>query len=469
MSSNQRTVVTIGALVMKVKSFLSAKVNLSGLLISGEISNFRRVSGHCYFNLKDEKGQMHCTMWKSFADRLDFVPEDGMQVQVAADLTVYEKRGDLQLYVTEMYPGGLGALFLELERRRKQLEAEGWFNPAHKKRRPEWIESIGIVTGANTAALQDVMKTIRSRWPMLKVTLYPTSVQGEKAPPQIVQALQKADEGHHDAVLLVRGGGSMEDLFCFNDPAIVKELYHMNTYVVTGIGHEIDTTLSDLASDHRAVTPTAAAQWVTPDQKEVMAYILNERQMMEAAMNRIFRSASMQFMGIQNNPWLADPMKWVQSKEASLKRLSEALAFTSEKLMSETSRKLEDDTLQMQSAFQGMLDQSASRLRANSSGLLIASPSRAIALEEAKRGSLHQSLNREMEQQLSNALKLLEKNEALLHAYSPEGILERGYALVLKDGRPLTSADDLSVSDEVLLQMKGGNAKALIDSITLTV
>ena len=123
----------------------------------------------------------------------------------------------------------------------------------------------------------------------------------------------------------------------------------------------------------------------------------------------------------------------------------------------------------MQSAFQGMLDQSASRLRANSSGLLIASPSRAIALEEAKRGSLHQSLNREMEQQLSNALKLLEKNEALLHAYSPEGILERGYALVLKDGRPLTSADDLSVSDEVLLQMKGGNAKALIDSITLTV
>ena len=129
MSSNQRTVVTIGALVMKVKSFLSAKVNLSGLLISGEISNFRRVSGHCYFNLKDEKGQMHCTMWKSFADRLDFVPEDGMQVQVAADLTVYEKRGDLQLYVTEMYPGGLGALFLELERRRKQLEAEDWFNP----------------------------------------------------------------------------------------------------------------------------------------------------------------------------------------------------------------------------------------------------------------------------------------------------------------------------------------------------
>lgn len=469
MSSEQRTVVAIGALVLKVKSFLSAKVNLSGLLISGEISNFRRVSGHCYFNLKDEKGQMHCTMWKSFADRLEFVPEDGMQVQVAADLTVYEKRGDLQLYVTEMLPGGLGALFLELERRRKQLEAEGWFNPAHKKPRPEWIDSIGIVTGAGTAALQDVMKTIRSRWPMLQVALYPASVQGEKAPAQVVAALKKADEGHHDAVLLVRGGGSMEDLFCFNDPNIVKALYHMNTYVVTGIGHEIDTTLSDLASDHRAVTPTAAAQWVTPDQREVMAWLMGQQQLMANAMNRIFRSASMQLMAVQNNPWLSDPMKWIQTKEASLQRLSESLAYSAEKTMSEASRKLDEDKTGMQTAFQSLLDTASSRLHTDSSSLLIASPSRAIALEDARRKNLDQSLGREMEQQLKNARKLLEKNEALLRAYSPQGILERGYALVLKDGKPLTSADDLSVSDEVLLQMKGGSASALIDSITLTV
>lgn len=469
MSSQQRTVVAIGALVLKVKNFLSAKVNLSGLLISGEISNFRQVSGNCYFNLKDEKGQMHCTMWKSYARTLDFQPEDGMQVQVAADLTVYEKRGDLQLYVTEMYPGGLGALFLELERRRKQLEAEGWFNPAHKKPRPEWINSIGIVTGSGTAALQDVMKTIRSRWPMLQVTLYPASVQGEKAPAQIVEALHQADQGHHDAVLLVRGGGSMEDLFCFNDPSIVKALYHMNTYVVTGIGHEIDTTLSDLASDHRAVTPTAAAQWVTPDQREVMAWLINERQLMEAAMNRIFRSASMQLMGIQNNPWLSDPMKWIDSRKQNLQRLSESLAFSSQTVMSEAARSLEEDTTRMQTGFQSLLDGAATRLRGSSSGLLIASPSRAIALEDARRKSLDQNLIREMSQQLASAARLLEKNEALLHAYSPEGILERGYALVLKDGRPLTSADDLSVSDEVLLQMKGGSAKALIDSITLRV
>lgn len=467
MSTGQRTVVAIGALVAKVRTFLQAKVNLSGLLISGEISNFRRVSGHCYFNLKDEKGQMHCTMWKSYADRLDFVPEDGMQVQVAADLTVYEKRGDLQLYVTEMQPGGLGALFLELERRRRQLEAEGWFAPAHKKPRPEWIDSIGIVTGEGTAALQDVMKTIRSRWPMLKVTLYPASVQGEKAPPQIVRALQQADAGGHDAILLVRGGGSMEDLFCFNDPEIVRALYHLHTYCVTGIGHEIDTTLSDLASDHRAVTPTAAAQWVTPDQHEIMAWLQSETQMMESAMERLFKNASLQLMGILQNPWLSNPMKWVQAEQSQLQRLSDQLGFASSRFMEDAGRQLDTAAQQMQESLSLRLESQEKALRNSSSQLLLASPSRQIALEQASLQTLQSSLNREVLQQKKNAQALLEKNTALLHAFSPEGILNRGYALVLKDGKPLTSADDLCVSDQVLLQMKGGSAKALIDSITL--
>lgn len=322
------TVVKVSDLVSRVNTFLQKCVNLSGCMIEGELSNVRNVRGHYYFDLKDDKGQISCVMWVSHTYGLDFKPENGLSVLCAGSIAVYEARGALQLVVTDMRQTGIGALYIELEKRRKKLQAEGYFEASHKKQKPAWIESIGLVTGNNTAALEDVKKTIFTRWPMLKVTLYPALVQGANAPAEIAAALKKADTAGHDAILLVRGGGGIEDLFCFNDEEIVKTLYGMKTYTVTGIGHEIDTTLADLAADHRAVTPTAAAQWVTPDQRQVRADILNARKQMIHLAKNLFARASQNYLNLQSAPVLASPQNWILSRKqnaevliASLKRL----------------------------------------------------------------------------------------------------------------------------------------------------
>lgn len=261
--------IKVSVLVNKVNAFLSSHVKLDQALVSGELSNVKYINGHCYFDLKDDQGQLSCTLWKSNAAKLGFTLEDGMAVLVHGKLAVYEKRGQLQLSVDYVQRDGIGALAIELEKRRQYFEKLGYFNPAIKKPRPQEINRIGVVTGRTTAALQDVLKTVRNRWPMLRVHLFEAPVQGVDAPAKIVKALQQADQAGMDAILLVRGGGSFEDRFCFNDPAIVEALHVMKTYTVTGIGHEVDSSLADFTADHYAFTPTAAAQWVTPDQYEV--------------------------------------------------------------------------------------------------------------------------------------------------------------------------------------------------------
>ena len=312
-------VVSISSVIARIKNVLTQTMDLDGIWIQGEISNLtKHRSGHYYFSLKDKSGEMSCVMFSSYVSRLNFNVEEGMRVLVSGSINVYEQRGSLQLVIRQMKQDGLGDLYLEFEKRKQDLLRAGYFDESHKKAKPDYIENIGVVTGAQAAALQDVLSTIQRRWPMMKVTLYPSLVQGSLAPKSLIQSLKEADTHNHDALLIVRGGGSFEDLFCFNDVQLVKTIYSLNTYIVSGVGHEVDTTLCDLVCDHRSVTPTAAAQWVTLDQYEVMTQILKDRELLRQHMSMILNHNKLKLDSYKNHPYLKDPKSFIIEKQLKL-------------------------------------------------------------------------------------------------------------------------------------------------------
>ena len=224
---SQDMIVPISAVVSRIKTIVS-NIEVHKVWIQGEVSNLtKHRSGHYYFSIKDNYAELSCVMFSSYVNKLTFSLEEGMKVLVKGSLNVYEQRGNLQLYVRTIKQDGMGELFLEFEKRKEMLFKQGYFEDSHKTIKPDFIENIGLITAKEGAALYDVMSTIQRRWPMLKVTLYPAYVQGSFAPASLIKQLKKADQNDHDAILIVRGGGSFEDLFCFNDVELVKTIYNV--------------------------------------------------------------------------------------------------------------------------------------------------------------------------------------------------------------------------------------------------
>ena len=257
----------VGALCRAVADALDARFN--PVTVRGEISGFSRAaSGHCYFSLKDEAGQLRCAMFRRAASLLDFSPRDGDQVEVRGRLAVYEPRGDLQLVVESLRRAGQGALFEQFLQRKARLEAEGLFDPSRKRALPSKPRRIGLVTSLGAAALHDVVTALRRRAPHVEVVLAPAAVQGAQAPAELVAALRAlyALQPATDAILLVRGGGSIEDLWAFNDETLARTIAQSPVPVVSGVGHETDFTIADFCADLRAPTPTAAAELVAAPQ-----------------------------------------------------------------------------------------------------------------------------------------------------------------------------------------------------------
>lgn len=262
---------------------LSARFN--PVAVRGELSGFSRAaSGHCYFSLKDEAGQLRCALFRRAADQLDFVPHDGMVVEALGKLDVYGPRGDLQLIVDRLKPAGQGSLFEQFLRLKARLETEGLFDAGRKRPLPAQPRSIGVVTSLGAAALRDVVTALRRRVPHIPVVIYPAAVQGVQAPAELISALQAAfgrhlSGGESDVLLLVRGGGSLEDLWSFNDEGVVRTVAQAPMPVVCGVGHETDFTLADFVADLRAPTPTAAAELCAPAREQRLGELayLHER------------------------------------------------------------------------------------------------------------------------------------------------------------------------------------------------
>lgn len=258
----------VGPLMRAIADALAARFN--PVAVRGEISGFSRAaSGHCYFSLKDETGQVRCAMFRRAADQLSFSPRDGQRVEARGKLDVYGPRGDLQLIVDSLQPAGQGALFEQFLRLKAQLESEGLFEAARKRALPAQPHSIGVVTSLGAAALRDVVTALRRRVPHVPVVIYPAAVQGLQAPGELCAALKTAyrrhtETGESEVLLLVRGGGSLEDLWSFNDESVVRTVALAPMPVVCGVGHETDFTLADFVADLRAPTPTAAAELCAP-------------------------------------------------------------------------------------------------------------------------------------------------------------------------------------------------------------
>ena len=270
----RKNIWTISQLVGYIKNELSNNIALKNISIQGEIGNFtNHYSGHWYFTLKDKDALINCAMFKGYNQHCLFIPKNGDKLIVTGSINVFEKQGQLQLIVTAMKEDGIGNFYIQFEKIKRKLEPLGYFDVKHKKTIPQFPNEIAIITGANTAALQDILTTIYNRWPLAKTTEIHALVQGQKAIESIVSAIKKANNTSADIIILARGGGSIDDLWCFNDESIAKAIFESQKPVITGIGHETDFTIADLVADFRAATPTAAGAKATPDYREILNII----------------------------------------------------------------------------------------------------------------------------------------------------------------------------------------------------
>ncbi len=283
--SSPATPWSVAELTHRIRRLLEGEVSFADLWVEGEVSNFSRgPSGHLYFSLKDAQAQIGCVVWKSTARRLLYLPRNGEAVLVHGKLGLYERGGRYQIHVDHIEAAGVGRLDAEFRRLKARLEAEGLFDAARKRPIPQRPRTIGLVTSRGAAALRDVLNVLRRRYPLVRLLLSPTPVQGDEAPPQIVAALRRLDARDDvDLILVVRGGGSLEDLWAFNDERVARAIAAARHPVIAGVGHETDFTLADFAADLRAPTPSAAAEMATPDAAAL-------RQELEAAEARMVRA-----------------------------------------------------------------------------------------------------------------------------------------------------------------------------------
>lgn len=261
-------ILSVSQITSYLKSYIDENKKLSGIYIRGEITDFKAnfYSGHFYFSLKDSSSEISCVMFRSYAERIRFLPKDGMSVIVRCDLSVYQKSCSCQLYVYDIQPEGLGAKYLAFEQLKEKLGAEGLFDEERKKPLPEYPEKIGVITSESGAAIQDIINVLKRRWPVAKLVLTPSAVQGEDAPAQLRACLEKQiNEIKPDVIIIGRGGGSSEDLSAFNDEALARAIAGSRIPVVSAVGHETDFSICDFVSDMRAPTPSAAAELVGPD------------------------------------------------------------------------------------------------------------------------------------------------------------------------------------------------------------
>jgi len=280
---------TVGELTAYIRELFDIDFRLKEVQVTGEISNFVRArSGHLYFTLKDESAQLKCVMWRSSAERLRYLPEDGDAVIAGGRISVYDAGGVYQLYADSLIPAGRGDLAIAFEQLKERLAAEGLFDQDNKQATPFIPQRIGIVTSVNAAALRDILNVLHRRWPMVSVLLAPTLVQGVEAPSQIVRAIQWLD-GRNDIniIIVARGGGSIEDLWAFNDESVARAIFAARHPVIVGVGHETDYTIADFVGDVRAPTPSAAAELAVPDRNEIEAYVTGLQITLTQTMGRI--------------------------------------------------------------------------------------------------------------------------------------------------------------------------------------
>ena len=441
MATAQQTVYAVSELSEMLRGLVED--SLPSLWVEGEISNLARpASGHWYFTLKDSGAQLRCVMFRKANYLVRPQPRDGDQVRVRAQASVYVARGDLQLICEAMEPAGQGALLLAYERLKARLQAEGLFDAAIKRPIPPVPRAIGLITSATGAAVQDVLTALSRRFPLTTVHLLPVPVQGAEAAPAIVKALQQLPVRAPavELILLVRGGGSLEDLWAFNEEAVARAIRACRVPVISGIGHEVDFTIADFAADLRAPTPTAAAELASPDIADWRRRI----DQLGQALARLQRQAQ-------------------QQSALRLQRASQRLiALHPGRRLQDRAQRLDELESRLQRALRQHLDLRRARWSALQARLLATRPQLRINQARSECLRLQTRLQQATVLQLRSRRDRLDQIEALLASFNPQAVLQRGYAIARDaDGRVLMDADAVTAGTAVDLQLARGRLRLL--------
>ena len=309
-----------------LKFKLDQDPNLNPIFLRGEISNFKaHTRGHFYFTLKDENSRVNAVMFASQANKLAFIPQDGMKVMATGRISIYEATGGYQIYVEEMQEDGVGNLYIEFEKLKKRLASEGLFDPNKKKKIPKFPEKIGIITAPTGAAIKDILSTIKRRWPITKTILFPSLVQGAAAAPDIIKQIEVASKYDLDLLIVGRGGGSIEDLWCFNDEYVARAIYQCPIPIISAVGHEIDYTIADFVADLRAPTPTGAAEMAVPNQADFYQYHNQINLRLQKAMANYVHTRRDRLEVSKNSYILKNPISIYEIKEQIFDTLYEKL------------------------------------------------------------------------------------------------------------------------------------------------
>lgn len=415
--------------------------NFSSIWVQGEISNLARpASGHIYFSLKDESAQVRCAMFRMSNRLLNFKPQDGMQVLVRANVSLYETRGDYQLIVDYMEESGYGLLQRKFEALKTKLAEQGLFNVEHKREIPTFPARIGVITSPSGAAIRDVLSVLKRRFPAIPILVYPIPVQGEEAPPKIVQMINKACQRQDcDVLILTRGGGSLEDLWAFNDERVAKAIFDCTIPIVCGVGHEVDVTIADFVADVRAPTPSAAAELVSPNRDEWLLRITRlKAQLLNMQKQHLVQAQ-------QQLAWLA---KRIQHPQQRIQRIAQRL--------DELEQRLTHLLRLQQHARTNRLTNLMHRLQQSS-------PAQRLQKLSYQRQALEQRLQIAINNQLVSGKHQLATLTRALEAVSPLATLGRGYAIVRKvDGSIVRNAKSLKIGEELSTQLQLGSVQSKV-------
>lgn len=415
---------TVTALNKYIKLKFDRDTHLQIVHLKAEISNFKHHSrGHLYFTLKDENSRIQAVMFKQQAQKLNFQPKDGMNVFIRGNVNVFEAQGNYQMYVEEMVDAGAGNLALAFEQLKQKLDAKGYFALERKRALPKYPQVIGIVTSPTGAAIRDILTTLQRRAPYAQVLIFPALVQGEQAKFSIANAIEQANRTPGIDVLIVgRGGGSIEDLWAFNEEVVAEAIMNSKLPIVSAVGHEVDTTIADFVADVRAATPTAAAELVAPSALELQAQIANLQQRLLRDLMRQYQYQKLRFEHVSNNRFWQQPYQFIREREQ--------------------------------------------RFDAVYTRLWQQRPHQQLQLANQRLSQLEQRLQHAFVQTYQQKSQRFELQRQKLHAYSPLQVMERGYALVLNEQNQLVrSVQQLQPEAMITVQVHDGEAVCQIQTV----
>ena len=435
---------SITALNRAIKNMFDSKPELNNVFIKGEISNFKHhTRGHLYFTLKDENSRIAAVMFAGPATKLKFEPEDGMKVLVAGRVTVYEQTGGYQIYVEQMDLDGIGNLYLEYEKLKKQLEQEGLFSIEHKRPIPKYPKRIGIITAPTGAAIRDILSTIKRRYPICETILFPALVQGTGAKESIVEQLNRAQDFDLDVIICGRGGGSIEDLWAFNEEIVARAIYNSKIPVISAVGHEIDFTIADFVADLRAPTPTGAAEMAVPNLVDLKTLIEQYKIRMNENIKGIINYNTKRLDSIRESYILKNPLALYEVKEQKL-----------------------DTYIDRLNGYMGtMLNDYKNRLDNIKSSYVLKNPLATYEVKRERINNLESILNKIIISQIDVNKHKYEVMINKLELLNPLNILSKGYSLVTVDGMVVKDTNELKIEDTINIRMHKGNVKAIVKEI----